>query len=235
MPLTAKWIGFPFHVLQLYFLALGLAGLVNAPVTRTFRRVYAGIAAAVSIALVAGLLVMLDGGARGIFPVLHAQATNAYLLFQAGLFAWAALRALRLEDPRQRRSICLFSGLYLAGFAVYFGVSTWVTWRAGAWLIGAYHVPPLIVLAGALRRGRLGSPAEALGSLAERDLTEREEEIVGLLLEGKSNRQIARDLFLSHQMVKNYVSRIYAKLGVSSRPELMAAALRRDSRPAPGA
>lgn len=50
-------------------------------------------------------------------------------------------------------------------------------------------------------------------------LSEREREVLGLIAEGASNADIARRLFLSDKTVRNYVSSIFAKLGVSGRPE----------------
>lgn len=52
------------------------------------------------------------------------------------------------------------------------------------------------------------------------DFTEREQEIVRLILKGKSNKEIEGELYLSLQTVKNYVTRIYKKAGVRSRTEL---------------
>lgn len=51
-------------------------------------------------------------------------------------------------------------------------------------------------------------------------LTAREREIVGHLLQGDSNKQIAGKLGLSEQTVKNMLSNAYARLGVQSRGEL---------------
>jgi DNA-binding NarL/FixJ family response regulator len=41
--------------------------------------------------------------------------------------------------------------------------------------------------------------------------------VLELVAEGKTNRQIARDLFLSVRTVDRHVARIFEKLGVSSR------------------
>lgn len=58
------------------------------------------------------------------------------------------------------------------------------------------------------------------------DLTEREMEVLSLVVQGKSNQQIADDLFLSLATVKAHTSNILAKLQVSSRAEAIAYALK---------
>jgi DNA-binding NarL/FixJ family response regulator len=52
-------------------------------------------------------------------------------------------------------------------------------------------------------------------------LTPREEQVVALVAEGLSNRDIARELNLSEHTVKKYLFRIFEKLGISSRVELV--------------
>ena len=58
-------------------------------------------------------------------------------------------------------------------------------------------------------------------------LTEREERVLSLVAEGRSNKEIARAVFLAEGTVKNYVSRIMEKLGARTRTELAIKALRR--------
>jgi DNA-binding NarL/FixJ family response regulator len=52
-------------------------------------------------------------------------------------------------------------------------------------------------------------------------LTPREEQVVALVAEGLSNRGAARELNLSEHTVKKYLFRIFDKLGISSRVELV--------------
>jgi DNA-binding NarL/FixJ family response regulator len=69
-----------------------------------------------------------------------------------------------------------------------------------------------------------------------RPLSRREAEIAGLVAHGLSNRQIAQQLQLSEHTVKNYLFRIFEKLGVSTRVELALYSLQRGRpwpRPAP--
>jgi DNA-binding CsgD family transcriptional regulator len=55
------------------------------------------------------------------------------------------------------------------------------------------------------------------GKLKELGLTPREHEILGLIAEGLSNREIAERLFVSENTVKTHSSRVFEKLGVNRR------------------
>ena len=52
-------------------------------------------------------------------------------------------------------------------------------------------------------------------------LTPREEQVVALVAEGLANREIARELNLSEHTIKKYLFRIFDKLGISTRVELV--------------
>ncbi|GAA4078005.1 LuxR C-terminal-related transcriptional regulator [Nocardioides kongjuensis] len=54
------------------------------------------------------------------------------------------------------------------------------------------------------------------------DLTPQEEAVAGLVAQGRSNKEVAAELFLSVKTVQFHLTRVYAKLGVRSRAELAA-------------
>ena len=93
-------------------------------------------------------------------------------------------------------------------------------------------------LAQAIRAAHVGRPtisAEATEALIQAasqdvvpviDLTEREHEVLILMVEGLTNTQIAARLTVSPATIKSHVSSILAKLGVASRTEAVALALR---------
>ncbi len=60
-----------------------------------------------------------------------------------------------------------------------------------------------------------------LNSRGDSLLTPREEQVVALVAEGLGNRHIARELNLSEHTIKKYLFRIFEKLGISSRVELV--------------
>jgi two-component system NarL family response regulator/two-component system response regulator DevR len=64
-------------------------------------------------------------------------------------------------------------------------------------------------------------------------LTEQERTLLGLLSEGLTNRQIAARMFLAEKTVKNYVSRLLAKLGMERRTQaaVFASKLNQQGRP----
>jgi DNA-binding CsgD family transcriptional regulator len=64
------------------------------------------------------------------------------------------------------------------------------------------------------------SPMESFG------LTRRETQVLVLVTEGRTNRQIGRELFITEKTASLHVSRILAKLGVASRVEAAAVAHR---------
>ena len=58
------------------------------------------------------------------------------------------------------------------------------------------------------------------------NLTEREQEILTLLAEGRSNAEISQRRWLSEGTVRNYTSTLFAKLGVSDRTQAVILAMR---------
>ena len=70
---------------------------------------------------------------------------------------------------------------------------------------------------------------EALATVAEGEapstapptLTEREGDVLQLIVAGRGNAAIASELALKEQTVRNYATRLYTKLGVGSRAEAM--------------
>lgn len=87
---------------------------------------------------------------------------------------------------------------------------------------GKTHVDPNV--AGKLFTQVSKTPAEDTTVTAS--LSEREREVLSLLARGLSNADIAARLYLSEGTVRNYVSAVFVKLGVSDRTQAAVLALR---------
>jgi len=104
-----------------------------------------------------------------------------------------------------------------------------------AYLLKDVSADDLVRAIRAAHAGRVTLSPEAAQSLVETanqppapglDLTEREREVLTLMIEGLNNTQIARRLTVSPSTIKSHVSNILAKLGVSSRTKAVTLALR---------
>ncbi|MEV6109407.1 response regulator transcription factor [Streptomyces sp. NPDC051940] len=81
--------------------------------------------------------------------------------------------------------------------------------------VHAGHVLLQPEVAGALLTQEESSPGHGRGGA----LTEREREVLGLIADGRSNREIARALVLSEKTVKTHVSNILMKLDLADRTQ----------------
>jgi DNA-binding CsgD family transcriptional regulator len=143
-------------------------------------------------------------------------------------------RAGGLSDPDHWRTA---SGL--ADTAGHVGMATYARWRLGeallqrgeresaenalgeAWRAAiSSHEPLKREIHALARRARLalaGSVTDSASSRPVLGLTVRETEVLRLLADGLTNRQIAGALFISEKTAEHHVSRILGKLGVSTR------------------
>jgi len=74
-----------------------------------------------------------------------------------------------------------------------------------------------------------GSDSPSADAKGPQLLTKREQELVHLIAEGRTNRDISRELGLSEHTVRNYLFRIFNKLGTSNRLELALYAIHQKS------
>ena len=64
-----------------------------------------------------------------------------------------------------------------------------------------------------------------LSEVTELPLTNREKEILVHLAQGKTNKQISKELLLSTSTVRNHISNIFLKLNISNRSQATAIAI----------
>jgi DNA-binding CsgD family transcriptional regulator len=99
---------------------------------------------------------------------------------------------------------------------------------AAAWAAGRALTPEQVLAeASVVAAPTAGSAAAAgaTGSGSEAGLTPRELEVLGLLVAGRTDKEIAEALFISPRTAQGHVAHIFAKLDVSTRTAAVATAL----------
>ena len=133
------------------------------------------------------------------------------------------------KNDRHSRSKRFFGGFHLVGYAVFFGSAAlpdsfnlYVTTSALLYL----NAIPILWLHRFFSLHRTPFSADENlgfldGVLKQRQISRREREIMELILQGKSNKEIEDSLFISYNTVKNHIYNLYQKLGVKSRGQMI--------------
>jgi DNA-binding CsgD family transcriptional regulator len=148
---------------------------------------------------------------------------KAYQLAYMGDFDAAAAAWERLKRPHNQAKALLKAAALAARSGDREGAATRL--RLAMPLAAALRATPLIDEIEALSR-RVGGVQQAQETTSEVLLTPRELEVLRLVTQGRTNRDIAVELFISAKTVSVHVSNILAKLGVTTRGEAAAAAHR---------
>jgi DNA-binding CsgD family transcriptional regulator len=159
------------------------------------------------------------------------SAILVFFILEIGLLVFLWRKSAGAADAVMARLGKAFAVLYLARFPLLpflIVVPSLVRAFVGMLLINAVPVIWLRVFFRAYeeRRERAAAGPLAAGEAEleavcrSSDLSKRERDILVLILAGKSNHDIERELFISYHTVKNHVYHIFQKLGVRNRFEL---------------
>ncbi|AWS40257.1 LuxR family transcriptional regulator [Streptosporangium sp. 'caverna'] len=151
-------------------------------------------------------------------PVAEAYRLGLIRDHDAAAAAWE-----RLDRPYLRAKSLLHAGRAAAGAGDRDCAA--VRLRTAHPIALALSAQPLVTEIESLAR-RIGVSLTEEAPVAETLLTPREQEVLRLVAQGGSNRDIAAELFISAKTVSVHVSNILSKLGVSTRGEAAAAAHR---------
>ena len=165
-------------------------------------------------------------------PLIEAAAAIGVELLYFSAFLVIAWRLGAGAERDKRRIWLAFSGLLFGAFAARSLLASLVLVdaRLGALALLAYfasNLPSLLYLrANADRlfapvKAEQATPAGVEHVLDRYGVTRRERQIVEKICLGKTNKQIAEELFISVQTVKDHTHRIYGKIGVGSRMQLV--------------
>jgi DNA-binding CsgD family transcriptional regulator len=164
---------------------------------------------------------------------------EATAMTAAELFYFATLLAIVLglpirDDRVERKVLVRFSLLLCAAFVArsLLGSLVLLDIRLAPPALLAYfgsNLAPLFYLRAVSDsafkpvKAEVATPKGIEHVLARHGITKRERQVVEKICLGKTNKQIAEELFISLQTVKDHTHRIYSKLGVKSRMQLVQA------------
>ncbi len=143
--------------------------------------------------------------------------------------AWLVIRSRNEDLPYKKRINRSFGAFYLLLFAglisTNFMMMPWhmISILAGKVLMNLF---PIFWIRNYLMKYGRSVPLTLDGSqlkamAGEHGITPRELEIIELILQGRSNKQIADHLCIAHHTVKNHIYRLYQKMGIETRHELV--------------
>lgn len=219
--------------LSLNFLVLFVVRLTGKTITRAFPILYLCVwgLLLVTFALTVGRLPISEAGA---FPSIYSLLVS-FLKVGTVLFSMIFLLfQARVTDDRLKRQHFQYIGwIYLAGFSL-FQLSVFGFFQVHRlpnldYLIGflqlGYHFPVLMVLSRFLNQQSVTRPLmppqpDLEEQLSKLGISQREAEIIGLILRGFSNKEIGDKLFISLDTVKKHIFNIYKKVGVKNRLQL---------------
>jgi DNA-binding CsgD family transcriptional regulator len=205
---------------------LGLKGVENS---NLFNRFIIGGLILVGINYVIGITTYMNTGSNTwilmmymgvvILAAIVILSANINLLFQRDTkYNNSALKSLRA-----------FGWFNLVGYVVFFGSSvlsdSFNLYVSASALLFLNSIPTIWLKKFFMRDYMEFSADESMPfldvALQNYSISNREREIMDLILRGKSNKEIENKLFISYNTVKNHIYNLYQKLGVKSRGQMI--------------
>lgn len=227
--IPSTMVGFAILAGILYTLAALSAALTDRSIHRTGRLIYVLFVVAVMVMMYAGLR-SYESGDQNIWLTISALIFNYGLtVFTVAVLGYLYLQGRKLEADDQRMVVQALTLLISICYLLYFGATalplsfSMPIMSAGLLLFCA--VPLIwirwIYLPYASIPLQMNGERGIQQLFEEHRISKREQEIIRLILEGMSNKEMEDALSISFHTVKNHIYNIFQKLGVRSRGQLI--------------
>jgi DNA-binding CsgD family transcriptional regulator len=236
--------GSSFYTIMAIAALIGEIGLIYTFIRVRYALLENPVPAKMNILFGIGLALVGMSCAIGV-TIYMLQGSNRWIVITYFVVASAGMGVLTLIPlqlifrnkkggrDKNRTAIRAFGTLYLSGFLAFFGTA--VLPQAyqivpGSIAIVYLNVIPLIWLKKYFLRYYVQMSSEQSTKLLKSldkafQISNREREIMELILQGKSNKEIEDLLYISYNTVKNHIYNIYQKMGVNSRGQMIHAVL----------
>jgi len=228
------FMNFPFVVLSIYLFLYLMRGFLEKESLPTFNKFYFGFWVATFLGQVLLTKNYFDTNDDRFLRHFY-QSINLVSIFGFFFIAlYIFVKSRDLTDINQRKAAKNFGLIYLLCFGFVFAMtSKFILPYFGPFkvlviifLFFTLNLPPLLYLRLYLNKYHLApliqpeAEAELEGFFSKHEISKREQEIILLMLKGKSNNDIMKELFISLHTVKNHIYNIYQKLGVKNRLQI---------------
>ena len=179
---------------------------------------------------------LVSGSLKSVLYSIHFTVYDNVIALEVVLFILILIRSIKISNPREARLARSFALMYLSRYIFITLVFIFITFftpfprtiKMGlAMILFVYcsFIPILwirwfFIDSADGSRGELGEGPTLDRLVEDHGISHREREILGLLLQGKSHREIEEELFISYHTVKNHIYNIYQKLDVKNRHQL---------------
>lgn len=224
-------LAYPFYPTAVYFFISFTRGLMGNTVSSRFRIGFFSFWVLFLFIFLSVIRNFLDTGDETLFytVVLFANIIGNVLLYWAVILLLIKTKDLK-ERIKQKR-MRIFGFLYLGCFAleyIYLLSNQYIVFLDIGFPVLYFfqNLPPVVYLSIIMKKTyretlfESGKESNLSQLFLNHHITNREQEIIQLILKGKSNKDIEDELFISMQTVKNSISIIYRKMGVKNRIQL---------------
>lgn len=221
-------IGFPAYLLTFYYLVLSVSYLFKIRIRPVYSWLFRFLLFAMIVVDYLGFYFRIKESdyflAKPLWMIYTFILPSVFVLY----LAHAYYRARKRNGKRDHISIFIL--IHLASFFI------WITLSLLPFEMGqGRHMIILVFYMGLLMpalflfyrkevfmiRPEITAGTDLVTILKEYRFTKREIELALLLMDGKSNQEISESMFISTQTVKNYISRMYARVGVKNRVQFV--------------
>jgi DNA-binding CsgD family transcriptional regulator len=241
--------GSSFYSIMFIAALLGEIGLIYTFIRVRYALLEKSVPKKVNTLLAAGLVLIGMSCAVGVTIYILNESNrwivSTYFVVASAGVVFLILIPLQLifrpktEQKNERRiAVRAFGFLYFIGFLVFFGTAGLpeaYQLIPGSVAFVYLNLIPIIWLKRYFLPYYVQVSSEQSTKLLEGldqtfQVSKREREIMELILQGKSNKEIENLLFISYNTVKNHIYNIYQKMGVSSRGQMIHAVLQAQKR-----
>jgi len=224
-------VAFPILAMAYYFYLVFAAGILDRELTLPIRFLYFGFWILIFAGFLARVQFSLEQSHLRLSRILGFATGYLAAAVPIAIMIYLAVGYRRGSPVEEKKGLRALAGVFFLCFLV-FGAALWFSqaetplrWSVPAFLFLTNAGQILSLRRFLSRHGRPVRPETLTSEKMQRfrgefRLSPREGEILDLLLQGKSNKDIERELFISHHTVRNHVHNIYQKLSVSSRLQL---------------